>query len=226
MRIGLDPGVARGIRLLLLVTIPITVFGMVFGPALVQLVYGANYAATAAPLRIMLPVFPLVALMMLFAGLLWGVGEVRVFILAFMIGGVVDIACAFLFIPAHAQVGAAIANSAGQLTASALVIAYVIHAFGPFDLRLTTLARALLVAVLAGGTGGLVLRSDDAGVPRLVLAAAVATSVFVVLSRVLRTVPDTDAAWVVRSARGPIGRWVARFISAATRPTQYQVEGP
>ncbi len=130
-RIG--PAFSRALRLVLLVSVPITALGTVFGPALIRVVYGSDYARTAAPLRIMLVPFPLLALMALSGGLLWGSGRVRLWLLVFCFAAVVDITLDFVLVPHLAEVGAAIANTCAQVTAAVLVLGYTIRSFGPVD---------------------------------------------------------------------------------------------
>jgi O-antigen/teichoic acid export membrane protein len=210
----ISSGFSRALRFAILAAVPISAFGIVFGPAVIRVVYGSAYTRTAGPLRIMLLAFPVITLMSLCNGLLWGVGRVRFWLGAFCVAAVIDVALDFLLVPAHAEVGAAWANNAAQLFGSALVVGYTIKKFGPFEWHAVVLARAVLAACLAAASGWvcIILVSGAAGIA---LGAAVALVVFVALSRALRTIPAVDAAWILDSVHGRFARAVANTIGRA-----------
>ncbi len=210
-------GFSRALRFVILVAMPISAFGMVFGPAVIRVVYGSDYSHTAAPLRIMLLAFPIIALMSLCSGLLWGVGHVRVWLLVFCFAAVVDVALDLLLVPGHAEVGAAWANNTAQVSASLLVVGYTIRKFGPFDWQMGTLIRAGVTAV-TGAAAGWVVVTTVAGASGIAIGATVAIAAFFTLSRLLRTVPATDALWITDSAHGRIGRRIAHTITLAAAP--------
>jgi O-antigen/teichoic acid export membrane protein len=207
-------GFSRALRFVILVALPISAFGMVFGPAVIRVVYGSDYARTAAPLRIMLLAFPVIALMSLCSGLLWGVGHVRVWLLVFCFAAVVDVALDLLLIPGHAEVGAAWANNSAQVSASLLVVGYTVKKFGPFDWQMRVLLRAAAAAVLAAASGWICVTVID-GAKGIAVGAIVAMIVFGALSRLLRTIPASDAAWMVDSVHGPFGRGIANTLRLA-----------
>ena len=62
LRSGSAPGYSRSLRLLLLLTLPLTAAGLALGPELIEEVYGRNYAGAGTPVRILLLAFPVVAL--------------------------------------------------------------------------------------------------------------------------------------------------------------------
>jgi O-antigen/teichoic acid export membrane protein len=212
-RIG--PAFSRALRLVVLVSVPITAFGTVFGPPLIRLIYGADYAHTAAPLRIMLVPFPLLALMALSGGLLWGSGRVRLWLLVFCFAAVVDLTLDFVLVPHLAEVGAALANSCAQVTAAAFVLGYTTRSFGPVDWQARVLLRAVAVAVIAAAAGwpGVALVGGPAGI---VVGGSASLLVFVALSRALRTVPATDGMWVTTAVRGRVGEVIARAVRGVT----------
>ncbi len=201
----INSGFSRALRFVLLVAIPISTFGIVFGPAVIRVVYGSAYGRTASPLRIMLLAFPIIALMTLCSGLLWGVGHVRVWLVVFCFAAVVDVALDFLLVPSHAEVGAAWANNSAQVFASVLVVGYTIKKFGPFDWQANVLMRALIAASFAAGGGWCCIVLVD-GAKGIAIGAGVAMALFVGLSRLLRTVPSADAAWIIDSVHGRFAR--------------------
>jgi O-antigen/teichoic acid export membrane protein len=162
----------------------------------------------------MLLAFPIIALMSLCSGLLWGVGHVRVWLLVFCFAAVVDVALDFLLVPGHAEVGAAWANNSAQVAASILVVGYTIKTFGPFDWQLRVLIRAAVAATVSAFAGWIcvILIGGASGVA---IGAAVAMIAFVASSRLLRTVPATDAAWILDSVHGRFATAIANTLTRA-----------
>jgi O-antigen/teichoic acid export membrane protein len=210
----ISAGFSRALRLAVLAALPISAFGIVFGPAVIRVVYGSAYSHTAGPLRIMLLAFPIITLMTLCSGLLWGVGHVRVWLGVFCLAAVVDVALDFLLIPAHAEVGAAWANNSAQVFASVLVVGYTIKKFGPFEWHANVLARAAVAAGVAAASGWVCVVALG-GAAGIAVGAVVALVVFVALSRVLHTIPAVDAAWIVDSVHGRFARTVANMLGRA-----------
>jgi O-antigen/teichoic acid export membrane protein len=211
------PGFSRALRIVILVTVPVAAFGFAFGPQLIQLVYGSDYAPTAAPLRIMLVAFPIVAIMTMCSGLLWGIGLVRVWLLSFCVAAIVNLLLDFTLIPAYAQTGAALANVGAQATASLLVVGYTVRTLGPLTWHARVLVRASVAALVAAMLGWVALLAI-AGVAGAVTGLTVASVAFLGLSRLLRTVPAADAEWIADSVHGRVGRCVAHVIRYASTP--------
>ena len=212
--VRISSGFSRASRLVVLVCVPISAFGIVFGPPLIRLVYGDNYARTAGPLRIMLLAFPIIALMSLCSGLLWGVGHVKAWLLVFCFAAVVDVALDMLLIPGHAEVGAAWANNTAQVVASVMIVTYTIRKFGPLEWKGFVLARAVVASALAAATGWFCV-SLVAGADGILAGAVVSTILFLALSRLLRTVPEDDARWIGDSVHGKFGKTIAGIVGLA-----------
>ncbi len=217
-------GFSRALRIVVLVSLPLSAFGIVFGPAVIRVVYGSDYARTAAPLRIMLLAFPVIALMSLCSGLLWGVGLVRVWLVVFCFAAVIDVLLDVLLIPAHAEIGAAWANNSAQVTASLLVVGYTVRKFGPLDWQFRVLVRAAAAAILAAFVGWACV-INIAGPTGVLVGALGSLITFVALSRGLRTVPAVDADWIGESVHGSAGRRIARMITLVAAPRR-ELIGP
>ncbi len=212
--VRISSGFSRASRLVILVCVPISAFGIVFGPPLIRLVYGGDYARTAGPLRIMLLAFPVIALMSLCSGLLWGVGYVKAWLIVFCFAAVVDVGLDVLLIPGHAEVGAAWANNTAQVVASVMIVAYTVRKFGPLEWQGLVLARAVIASALAAGAGWLCV-SVVGGAEGIMAGAVVATLLFLLFSRLLRTVPHDDARWIGDSVHGRFGRTIAGIVGLA-----------
>ena len=87
-------GFTRAFRLVLVLTLPLAGAAIALGPELVTLVYGREYDGVGQPLRIMLTVFPLMALSSLAGAHISGLGRVRVSLVANGAGAAVDIVLA------------------------------------------------------------------------------------------------------------------------------------
>ena len=155
-------GYSRSLRLLLLVTLPLTAAGFTLGPELIEEVYGRDYAGAGGPVRIMLVAFPVIALAALAEALLSGFGKVRLLIVAYAVAAVADVAFAAGLIPVLEARGAAIANAVGQGTFAVLLLVFARRLVWPVDWRPRVFARVLAMSVLAGLAGWAVVNRSTA----------------------------------------------------------------
>ena len=200
-------GYSRSLRLLLLVTLPLTAAGLTLGPELIEEVYGRDYAGAGGPVRILLVAFPVVAIATLADALLSGFGRVRLLLVAYAVAAVADVAFAAALIPVLDARGAAVANAAGQGTFAVLLLAFAGRLASPVDWRPRVLVRVLMMTVLVGLAGWAVVRSID-GFPGVALAAGAELGAFVVLAPTLRIVSADDAEWADQAVGGLLGRLI------------------
>src|SRR5207249_3126657 len=79
-------GYSRALRLLVIATLPLTAAALALGPELIEEIYGNDYTGAGTPVRILLTVFPMVALSSLANSLLSGLGKIRVPLIANAVG--------------------------------------------------------------------------------------------------------------------------------------------
>ncbi len=200
-------GYSRSLRLLLLVTLPLTAAGLTLGPELIEEVYGRDYAGAGGPVRIMLVAFPVIALAALAEALLSGFGKVRLLIVAYAVAAVADVAFAAALIPVLEARGAAIANAVGQGTFAVLLLVFARRLVWPVDWRPRVFVRVLAMSVLAGLAGWAVVESLD-GFPGIALAAGAELGAFLLLAPTLRIVSADDAKWAEQAIGGLLGRLI------------------
>jgi O-antigen/teichoic acid export membrane protein len=206
-------GYSRSLRLLLLVTLPLTAVALALGPELIEEVYGRDYAGAGGPVRILLLAFPVIALSTLASSLLAGYGKIRLPIIANVVAAVVDVGLAAGLIPVLDARGAAIANAAGQGTFALLMLLFAARLVRPVDWRPGMVVRASLASAGVGLAGwGAVTWLD--GFPGLAVGFAASILAFAALATILRIVPSDDARWAEESAGRRVGRLV-RFFSLA-----------
>lgn len=141
---------SRSLRLILLFTVVLTAAALATGPEAVTTVYGHKYREAGQLLLILLLIIPFVPLWHLSNSLLTGLGEVRAPLLTSATAAAVNLALAFLLIPSLEAVGAALANTGGQLCATAVAFAFARRRIGRVDWRLPWLLRGVAVSALAG----------------------------------------------------------------------------
>ncbi len=206
-------GFGRALRLLLLLTLPVTAAALALGPGFVRLVYGEEFRDAGPVLLIMLVVFPLVPLLQLSKSLLAGLGQLRYQLLAETGAAALAITLAVLLVPDHGAVGAAVANVSSQAAAALLIFVYALRRIGPVPWNPGTLWRAALASAAAGlvAWGGVSLVESPAGGVLLGLVAG--TGVFAALAVAGRILPPDDAAWLDGIAGPRLGGlvgWVCR----------------
>jgi O-antigen/teichoic acid export membrane protein len=194
-------GYARSLRLIFLITIPITAAAIVFGPPLVQLVYGDQYAGAGVLIRVLAIPLLIVPAGGVSGGLLFGYGRIRVPVLVGIVAGTVDLGLAALLVPHLDALGAAFANISAQLIAGLLGIGYCVRMVGGIQTAPRHLAKTVAAALVAGGCAELVLLVGS-GAGFLALAMLVGIAVYAALAASLRVLPREDADWLVQTLGG------------------------
>jgi O-antigen/teichoic acid export membrane protein len=205
-------GYSRSLRLLLLVTLPLTAAALALGPELIEEVYGRNFAGAGTPVRILLLAFPVIGLSSLATSLLAGLGKIRLPIVANAVAAAVDVGLALALVPALEAKGAAIANAAAQGTFGILVLVFAGQLARPVDWRPGMVVRAAAASAGAGIAAWAVVSSLD-GFPGLALGGAAALVAFAALAPSLRIVAADDARWAEQAFGGRVGR-IARLCAA------------
>jgi O-antigen/teichoic acid export membrane protein len=204
-------GYARSLRLLLLVTLPLTAVALSLGPELIEEVYGRNYAGAGGPVRILLLAFPVIALASLATSLLAGYGKIRLPIIANAVAAVVDVGLALALIPSLDANGAAIANAAGQGTFALILLIFAGRLVRPVDWRPSMVVRALVASVCVGLVGWACVIWLD-GFPGLAVGLVASIVAFAALATTLRILPSDDARWAEQAFGDRVGGLV-RLIS-------------
>lgn len=207
-------GYSRSLRLLLVVTLPLTAAALALGPELINVVYGEDYAGSGTPVRILLIAFPVVALSSLSNALLAGLGHIRVPLIANTVAALADVGLAFALIPNLDANGAAIANAAGQATYSLIMLAAAERIVAPVAWRGGVLIRNAIAAVAAGLAGWAVLEELGGGIAGLLGGAIVLVVVYGVLAVALRVIPGEDAAWLEETVPQPFVRRLCRLCAS------------
>jgi O-antigen/teichoic acid export membrane protein len=210
-------GYARGLRLLLLVTIPLTVGAVVFGPALIRLLYGDQYRGAGTIVLILLAPLPIVPLAGLSSGVLVGLARIGFPVAVSIVGVVVDLGLAALLVPHLAASGAAIANIAAQIGKAILVIWYSVRLVGGVHLAPRHLVKVTAAAVAGGGCARLVLAMGESAW-LFVLAVAIGASIFTALAFLLRVLPRDDADWLTNALGNRTASRVTRIFDRLAGP--------
>jgi PST family polysaccharide transporter len=213
-------GYGRAIRLMLLVSLPLTALAMAVGPSAIRLVYGSSYSEAGKLLVIMAPALPLLSLVSVSRGVIFGVDRQRNLVMVGAFAAVVNVGLDILLIQAYDAIGAALANAGAQ---SAAAIAYVVVArrsTGPVDWAPGALARNAAAAGAAGAAAWAATAMLP-GVAGALVGLALFVAVFCVLAVMLRIMPTRDGPWLesVLAARlsGRSGIVARRMIAAASR---------
>jgi O-antigen/teichoic acid export membrane protein len=197
-------GFARALRLLLIVTVPVTAFALALGPLALRLVYGRAFDTAGSVLIVLLAPFPALALVNLANVLLAGMNRLRLPLVWGLVGAVVNIALDFALIPPFDAVGAAFANIGGQLTAGLPVLVYAIRLLQPVAWSPGALSRTI-VASVGGGLAAWAPAAALGGVGGLALGLAAGACAFAGLAAALRILPADDARWLDEAAGGRLG---------------------
>jgi O-antigen/teichoic acid export membrane protein len=210
-------GFERAIRLLLVLTLPMTAFAIALGPLALRLVYGEEFRDVGPVVVLLLIPLPIVTLMNLSKVVLAGMGRQRFQLASGAVGAVANIALDFALIPHYDAVGAALANAGGQLVSGLPVLVYAARRIGVRHWEPWPLARTALASIGAGIAGWLV-QHWLGGAAGLILGLAAATAVFAVLAVAFRILTVSDAVWLDDMLGRLFGGRLGRVIRVCARP--------
>jgi O-antigen/teichoic acid export membrane protein len=198
---------ARALRLLLLMSIPLTAGALALGPRLIELVYGHDYRRAGTVLLVLAASLPLLPVSGASQALLIGYRRMRFPIVVGVVAAAIDLTAAALLVPRFDAIGAAIANVSASVAAAAIALIYCARLVGGVELRLASLWRMVAVSVAAGLAAWGVLRLVH-GAPGFVVALAVAVAVFGALGTLVGVLPREDAEWLARASAKGRGRFI------------------
>jgi O-antigen/teichoic acid export membrane protein len=211
---------SRGIRLLLLVSTPLTALSVAVGPTVIRLAYGSSYDEAGTLFAIMAPTLPLLALVSVSRGVIFGVGRQRSLVAVGIFAALVNVALALVLIRRYDATGAAISNAAAQGVAALAYLAIARRLAGAVELAPAALARNV-VAACAAGAAAWAACSALGGVAGALAGIVVFSVAFCALAVVLRIMPSGDGPWlesvVAERLRGRFETIARRMIAAASR---------
>jgi O-antigen/teichoic acid export membrane protein len=213
-------GSRRAMRLLLVLSLPMTAGGIALGPAVLGLVYGDDFRRAGTVVVIMLVVFPIVPLYHLAAGILQGVGRINTLLGVNIVASVVTLTMCTFLVPSNGAVGAAVASAGAQAVGSVLALWGARRALPSFDWRVPGLWRTLLAAAGTGGAAGAPIAILGSGVLGLGAGVVAGALAFVGLALLLRIVLPEDAAWLHDHVGDRCGGLIARLCRPFLPPTR------
>jgi O-antigen/teichoic acid export membrane protein len=213
-------GYSRGIRLLLLVSVPLTALAVAVGPEAIHLAYGSAYDEAGTLLVIMAPAVPLLSIVSVARGVIFGVGRQRSLVAVGLLAAVVNVALAVVLIERYDATGAAISNAAAQGVAAIAYAAIARRLAGTIEIAPAALARNA-VAASAAGLAAWAVCTVLSGVAGVLMGLAVFGAAFAGLAVALRVMATDDGLWLESvlgyQLRGRSGTFARRMIAAASR---------
>jgi len=203
---------SRALRLLTLLTIPITLGGLVLGPPLIALVYGDEFAPAGTAFRILILTVPLAPIAAVSGALLAAYRRMRLPIVVSAVGAAADIGAAALLVPHLDSAGAALANDIAAIAGTSIQFVYCVRFLGGVDLAPWRLLR-LLIASAAAAAGAQAVLEIGSGLVPLLLAGFVWIVALALLVSQLRVLSVTDADWLTSAVRGTRARRFAGVFS-------------
>jgi stage V sporulation protein B len=192
-RSALRQTVRQAIRFTLLLLAPALAVLCVSAPAVIELIYGADYGPGASALPVLMPGMAAVTVFSLLGTVLTGMGRpwAAVTIAAVALG--VTIAAGLVLIPPLGLVGAAIATTLGAILAAVGVLAVLVPDLGALILPVTAARIAIAGLAMAALLG--IAQPSGLG---LIVVAAVGTALYGGILVGLREVDRDDFRRVMR----------------------------
>jgi O-antigen/teichoic acid export membrane protein len=212
----LRSGFKRGLRLLVILSLPVTALSAAIGPEAVRVVYGGDFEDAGPVLVVLVLSLPAFSIWTISGALLTGLDDARSPVLASGLAAGLNIALAFALVPSYDAVGAAIANLAAQVLAAVVMLRIASRAAQAGSWDLAALVRPLLAAAGAGLVAWAVLQGVS-GVAGVVLASVAGGLAYAALAFGLRMLTADDAAWLDDQIGHQLGGRVGRMARLAGR---------
>jgi O-antigen/teichoic acid export membrane protein len=213
-------GYSRSLRLLLIVSFPLTAGAVAVGPALLRVVYGHEYRDAGAVLTILAAVIPFTAVSSVASALLSGLDDARTPLVVGLVAAVVNVGLAFALIPRFDAVGAAAANVGAQAAGTVALYVGARRFSGPAEWRAGSLLRCALAATGCGLASRAVLELVDGGAG-IAVAIPFGAAVFLALAVGLRVLSVDDADWL----DGHLGHHLGGRVGALARRAAWSRPG-
>jgi O-antigen/teichoic acid export membrane protein len=140
--------ISNAVKYLGLITIPITIGGIVTAPQLIDFFFSDEYKGAIVAFKILILNVVIVGIGSIFGTFLLSIGKVKYYTLAITCGAIVNIIGNFWMIPKYSYVGASITTVAAQLIVSGIGFLIYKKTCNP-DFRFR-LAKVLLISLCMG----------------------------------------------------------------------------
>jgi O-antigen/teichoic acid export membrane protein len=215
-REGLAAARARGVRILLLLSLPMVAGAAGAGPAAIRLLYGDTFARSGTVLLILLAALAALPIWSVSAAVLAAHRDAVSPLIAGAVGAALNVGLAVWSVRTHGAVGAAAASAGGQLAAIALMHHLVRRRIGPMTWDVASLTRSVVVAA---GTGVAAWWTSEwlGGAAGVVLGVLAGAAALAVLGTWVRPLPSGDVSWLSVSLGGRLGERVDRLLGRVAR---------
>ena len=212
----LRSGFKRGLRLLVILSLPIAALAATVGPEAVTVVYGSKFEDAGPVLLILALGLPAFSVWTISGALMTGLDDARSPVLASALAAVLNLALAFALVPGYDAVGAALANVAAQVLAAGVMLRMASRAVQAGSWDIAAMVRPLLAAAGAGLAAWGILQGVT-GLPGVVLAFAGGSLAYAGLAFGLRILTADDAEWLDAQIGQLLGGWMGRIARLAGR---------
>ncbi len=210
----LRSGFKRALRLMVILSLPVTALAAPIGPEAVRVVYGADFEDAGPVLVVLVLSLPAFSIWTISGALLTGMDDARSPVLASGVAAVLNLALAFALVPRYDAVGAAVANLAAQILAAAVMVRIASRSVEAGSWDLTALIRPLLAAAGTWAAAWAILQAVS-GIPGVILATLGGGLAFAALAFLLRILTADDSAWLDDQIGHLVGGWMGRMVRLA-----------
>jgi O-antigen/teichoic acid export membrane protein len=208
-------GVARSVRLMLLLTITLAGIASAVGPAFVRIVFGPAFADVRTIMIVLAVGLPLVPLGTVSGSVLRAIGTLRWLTIWGITGGIANVVLAFVLVAPFGAIGAAAANSSAQMAVAVPLLVCMRRQIGSVDLKVAGLVRLVLLVTFA--TAASIVVGDQLPLAaQIVVGSGLFLAVVLAGSGPLRVLSRDDAGWLAEllagRARG-VPASIARYAS-------------
>ncbi|MEO0080886.1 MAG: flippase [candidate division WOR-3 bacterium] len=184
----LQAGITSSLRYVMILAVPVAVFGLVLAGPLVRFIYGGQYVGSVAMLRVLAWWGGLASLNSMLSNYLYAVDRPGVVMLQSAVGLGVNVLLNFLLIPLAGGIGAAVSITAAEFTGTVMLTVAQRTTAARADLRQLAgcWGRCLIAAVLVAPLAWVLAKLH------VLVSVAVGLSVYILLLTMLRGFDRAD----------------------------------
>ena len=212
----LRSGFKRALRLLVILSLPVTALSAAIGPEAVAVVYGGDFEDAGPVLVVLVLSLPAFSIWTISGALLTGLDDARSPVFASGVAAALNLVLAFVLVPHYDAVGAAAANLAAQVLAAAVMLRVASRKVEAGSWDLAVLIRPLLAAAGAGLGAWAILQAVE-GVPGVILATLGGGLAYAGLAFLLGILTADDAMWLDEQIGHMLGGRMGRVARLASR---------
>jgi len=219
---GIRTLVTGSLRYSYMLVIPMVTVLVLFSDGFIRLFASSEYAAASGLVPVLSVGYVLAGLTMIFSNVLYTTGNVKSCRNIIILGGLINVAGAFMLIPSIGIMGAALAFMASGLVTFVLGFLWL-HKYIRFSAAIGPLVKIAVASAIAFSVGYAASTLVAGGITKLIIGGAVGLALYVLMLPVVKLFNDMDLK-VIKELKAKMPSKIRPLIEAAERMVRRSTE--